>query len=94
MSWLSSVENGLGSAFSTVNSTISSVAKDTHEVLGSGGTIYANGQPIISTGVTKGDITGTNTSVSGTFGSFGNFLSNPFVLIGGIVVVFILVIKK
>ncbi len=95
MSWLSGTE----SALSSVDSTLSGLAQDVHTVIGSGGAIYANGEPLITSGVTAGDITetvaNTNSSSAINFtGIINSITSDPFlmlVIIGGFI---LLIIKK
>lgn len=93
MSWVSDVGNDLSGGLSSITSTVQGLANAGHTLLGSGGMIYANGQPLISTGVTQGDTVGTNTNVN-LSGVLSTITGNPILLIVIAVAFFLIVIKK
>ncbi len=93
MSWISDAGNDLSGAFTTLTSTAQGLANAGHTLLGSGGMIYANGQPLLSTGVTQGDTVGTNTNIN-LNGVLSTITGNPILLIVIAVAFFLIVIKK
>ena len=99
MSWISDIGSALGGAVTTGESVITTAAQAGHELLGSEGSLQI-GNVHIGTGVTQGDVTTTNTNVSGALntnaftGIMNELTSNPIILIGLVVLIIILVMKK
>ena len=99
MSWISDIGSALGGAVTTGESVITTAASAGHELLGSGGSLQI-GNVHIGTGVTQGDVTTANTNVSGALntnaftGIMNELTSNPIILIGLVVLIIILVMKK
>ena len=103
MSWISDIGSALGGAVTAGEGIINTAASAGHELLGSSGTLQV-GNVSIGTGITQGDVTTTNTnaSASGTAvlnsnilsGFMAELTSNPIILIGLVVLIIILVMKK
>lgn len=96
MSWLNNAGNDLGDAINNLTDNVQGIANAAHTLLGSGGTIYENGQPLISTGVTHGDVVTTRhtkKNITEMHGFLSEITSNPLIL-GIIVIAFVVLVSK
>lgn len=99
MSWISDIGSALGGAVTTAEGAVTSTADAAHTLLGSEGSLSVGGLNL-TTGVTQGDVTTTNTNVTGALntnaftGIITELTSNPIILIGIIALILILVMKK
>ncbi len=98
MGWLNTAGTDLGGVLNNLTNSAEGLATATHTLLGSGGTIYENGEPLISTGVTAGDVVttrqqSTHRNISEIHGLFSELTSSPIIL-GIIVLAFVILVAK